>query len=346
MHVLYGSSSGLTARGTQWWTPSSRDAAGHHLFDGEVNTFWPKVGDFNADGRADLVIEYFVEDEGPVEGRVLWGGPDGLTTRGALRITSPDVVGDLTGDGIDDLYAPDMLAIGTNLEDTGDCVYLGSRTRPLRTSFCGSPQMAPGRGHMLGDVDGDHQDEVIALGERLSTGVDVALAITHLQSKAGRAKSTLTYADLGVPSRFEARGGIVGDVTGDGAADVLLALALRGADFEANPREAFAVIRGAPHVGITAQKAQVWSQVTPGIPGAQEAGDGFGSAFQIGAYRAAAVPQVAVGIPGEDRGRGRVILLSGSSTGLNTSGYQNWSQDTAGVKGHAETGDRFGAPLR
>ena len=74
------------------------------------------------------------------------------------------------------------------------------------------------------------------------------------------------------------------------------------------------------------------AQVT--VPGPDFNNDGFGD--------------LAVGVPGEDLGTatdaGAVSVLYGSSGGLASDG-QVLSQDTAGVPGVSEDGDRFGAAL-
>jgi hypothetical protein len=51
-----------------------------------------------------------------------------------------------------------------------------------------------------------------------------------------------------------------------------------------------------------------------------------------------------VGIPGDNVG-GQVALIPGKVGGLTVAGDELWSQDTIGVGGGAETGDRFGGAL-
>lgn len=81
------------------------------------------------------------------------------------------------------------------------------------------------------------------------------------------------------------------------------------------------------------------TQDTPGVPGTAEAGDEFGSALACGNN------SVFVGIPGEDIGSasnaGSILYWQDdrnqADTGVN--------QDTRGVPGHVEAGDRFGQSL-
>jgi hypothetical protein len=82
------------------------------------------------------------------------------------------------------------------------------------------------------------------------------------------------------------------------------------------------------------------SQSTRGIPGAAESGDRFGAALTPCAH--------AIGVPGEDVGRtvdaGLVQELKGCDPARLRPGRM-LTQDTAGVPGGAEAGDRFGASV-
>lgn len=90
---------------------------------------------------------------------------------------------------------------------------------------------------------------------------------------------------------------------------------------------------GALVLGTTALTAPAASAATPAKP-YDFNGDGF--------------TDLAVGVPQEDGGSdsdsGAVNVIYGSRTGLTASGDQLWSQDSRGVPGSAEAGDRFGTP--
>ncbi len=99
---------------------------------------------------------------------------------------------------------------------------------------------------------------------------------------------------------------------------------------------------GARRVTVTAR--EVRSQNSAGVPGTAEAGDRFGSVLaSVGTGRG-----VLVGDPLEDVGTradaGSVWFLRVGSTGAAVSS-QVFSQDTPGVAGTAEAGDRFGASV-
>ncbi|WP_375424146.1 hypothetical protein [uncultured Friedmanniella sp.] len=79
-------------------------------------------------------------------------------------------------------------------------------------------------------------------------------------------------------------------------------------------------------------------QDTAGVAGTAEPGDAFGSA--LSSTGAVSAQTFLVGSPGEDVGRARnagMVQTIGHGTG--------WTQDTTGVPGQAETGDRMGASL-
>jgi FG-GAP repeat len=94
---------------------------------------------------------------------------------------------------------------------------------------------------------------------------------------------------------------------------------------------------------LLAEGSSLFTQSQP------EAGDGFGSAVSMGDYSHDGFSDLAVGAPGEAVGSraaaGAVSVLYGSGGGLRHGPKQLFTQDSAGVAGLAEPGDRFGAAL-
>lgn len=77
--------------------------------------------------------------------------------------------------------------------------------------------------------------------------------------------------------------------------------------------------------------------------------DGPCSATATGDFNGDGFSDLAIGVPEEDVGAvadaGAVNIIYGTAAGLSTTNNQFWQQDTPGVHGVAEAGDRFGACL-
>lgn len=86
-----------------------------------------------------------------------------------------------------------------------------------------------------------------------------------------------------------------------------------------------------------------------GIVGLIEAGDNFGGALAAGDFDGDGCDDLAVGVPGEGIGSraraGAIAVVYGSATGLDEDGAEGVSQNTSGVAGTSEAGDRFGSAL-
>ena len=91
------------------------------------------------------------------------------------------------------------------------------------------------------------------------------------------------------------------------------------------------------------------TQASPGMDGAAEAGDAMGSALAWALTDSTCQNgtcwDLAIGIPGENSAAGAVQTVSNAGAGTTTYTDRVWTQNTAGVAGAAEAGDRFGAAL-
>jgi hypothetical protein len=364
VHILYGSSEGLTATGSQFWhqdSPFIADRAeADDLFGWSLTS-----GDFNNDGRDDLAVGvpqedvvaiFSVTDAGAVH--ILYGSTGGLTATGSQfwhqdvksvlddaerhdRFGAALAAGDFDGDGADDL------AIGVPNEDLGGIVDAGAASI------------------LFGSV---------------ATGLTAARDQFWHQS---------LYPPTGMPGLGEEAesgdqfGGALaaGDFNGDGRDDLAVGVSkedieLRifgapGSDFEsvvetlATDAGAVNILYGSAAGGLTLTGSQFWSQASLGILDNPENGDGFGFSVAAGDFNADGRADLAVGVPFERIAlaseAGGVNIIYGSTSGLNASlGAPNqfwdedhlpfwevhWSWDPEdGPITSAETGDHFGWSL-
>lgn len=169
--------------------------------------------------------------------------------------------------------------------------------------------------------------------------IDIAQVVdTNAQTMTAAFRSRFTVASQVTPE-------VRADVNGDGFSDVLIGAPTEdiGSRKDAG---AFHVMYGSA-AGARTSGSQIWTQNTPNVPGGAEAGDLFGATLATGDVNDDGYDDVAVGVPGEGIGSknnaGAVHLFLGSPTGLRALGSQLWTQDSPGVPGAAEAGDRFGS---
>ncbi|MFD7943707.1 FG-GAP repeat protein, partial [Streptomyces sp. NPDC059744] len=92
-----------------------------------------------------------------------------------------------------------------------------------------------------------------------------------------------------------------------------------------------------------------WTQDSPGVPGTNERGDGFGTDLSVGDTNKDGFADLAIGVSGEDIGTvpdaGAFIVLRGSARGLTAAGALSANQGTTNVPGAVEKGDKFGGQV-
>ena len=315
VQVLYGSTTGVTAR-DDLWHQNDRDILANA---GARNFFGAAVagGDFDGDGFADLVVG--VPGEG-FEGagnagavQVLYGSVNGVTTIDELwhqgdrgihgaretddRFGSAVGAADFDADGADDLIA------GIPGEDVG-----GVRD-------AGSVQVIYGSSNGLTRVnDLWHQDD------------------RGIVANAGAADQFGASVDAG-------------DFDGDGHAD--LAAGVVGEILAGNEEAGAVHVLYGSDEGVTTRD-QLWHQNDDGVAGAAERGDLFGFDLFAADFDADGSDDLAVGAGGEGikgaQRAGAVQTLYGGGELLTATGNL-WHQADRGVGGGPERGDNMGWAL-
>ncbi len=350
--VLYGSASGVPGTKKAVLTQNSTGVPGTAESDDRFGASLA-AGDLNADGYADLVVGSEFESIGTRQGvgraTVLWGGSAGLTGGSALPQPPAEelnewggysrgvATGDFDGDGKTDV---------TVTGQTYTALFRGPFTRtgtPLSHTRVG--EVGTTYEVIAGDLTGDKAAErVYPLAHDGDPGGDIRYFRHDLGGWDDHPESD--YAMVGLPNA-DGSLGATGDINGDGYGDLVLG------DY-AGPTNRkggqITVWYGGPNGPDPQQTPTVVHQDTPGVPGADESADLFGSAVDVGDINGDTYADVVVGAWGEDigsaRDAGSVTVLFGSATGLLTTGAKSYSQNTAGVPGTAESGDAFGMAVR
>ncbi|MGH3381185.1 MAG: hypothetical protein ACRDP6_41275 [Actinoallomurus sp.] len=212
------------------------------------------------------------------------------------------------------------------------------------------PAAAACAGTSPSDFNGDGFTDV-AIGDPDEDVGGVARAgVVHIRyGVAGRVgggeETTVTQADAGESVESGDRFGAVlkvGYVDGDGCADLVVGVPGKDVGTAADAGQAVYVPFVAGHPGTAA----VIDQNSPGVAGAAESGDHFGAAVALSGVKGIA-GGIAVGAPDEDIGTdedaGSVTAIPDPADTTMTS--YAIDQDSPGLNGAVEAGDRFGASL-
>jgi hypothetical protein len=321
VNVLYGTDTGLSATGNQFWNQESAGVIGG-AEAGDQFGFALAAGDFNGDGRDDLAVGVPGEDVGTLISagavNVLYGTATGLSATGNQRWhqNSADVL-DFAGAGDQFGFA---LAAGD---------FNGNGRDDLAV---GVPR----------EFDGEF-DDVGAVSVLYGT----ATGLSATGNQFWHQNSPGVFDDGAEAGDQFGRALAAGDLNGDGRSD--LAVGVREEDFGTVNRAGAVNVLFGTATGLSATGSQFRHQNSAGVPDAAEAGDQFGDELAAGDLNGDGRDDLAVGAYGEDVGTiaaaGAVTVLYGNDTGLSATGSQFWHQDSAGVLDFAEDLDFFGDAL-
>ncbi|MFJ9870146.1 FG-GAP-like repeat-containing protein [Streptomyces sp. NPDC101165] len=180
-----------------------------------------------------------------------------------------------------------------------------------------------------GDINGDGYDDLVTGNTAVANGGSFTVRYGKTAGLPVTGK-TYTQASPGVPGTDESYDNFgaavaVGDATGDGYADIAVGASYEEVDGRRSVGNV--VLLKGSSAGLTTSGAQSFHQATPGVPGAAEAGDHFGSSLRLRDIDGNGRADLAIGALGEDvvsggYDDGAAWVLRGATSGLTTS-YAN-----------------------
>ena len=374
VNVLIGSRTGLTSVDNQMWMVADLLGVPQRVDSQGGLGAALSSGDFDGDGFADLAIA------SPAAGTVaahvvvlLHGGAEGLEFRGSwlARAGSVLAAGDLNGDGRDDLVASAsrgggaggevavFYGSGTGLTAQGSQLWNRDSPGVQRTSI-GNDEF--GAALAIGDFDDDGFAD-LAVGDPLEgfdcvTPCGLAGAVIVLRGSASglTADGNQHWSERtpGVPGNYERKDlfGLAlaaGDFDGDGADDLAIGAPGEDPSHRSRPRGAGAVtVLYGSQAGLTTNRAERWTQDSPGMQGGAKPGEAFGESLSSAQFGNSRMDDLAIGVP-RDRVPGvghvgMVNVLYGRSGGLDRQDAQAWSKAILGTS-EAPREEHFGEVL-
>ncbi|WP_405389045.1 FG-GAP and VCBS repeat-containing protein [Streptomyces sp. NBC_01102] len=349
--VLWGGANGLANGGIEIDSPLADNA-----WEDEKD-FAKKVAvaDFDGDGTPQLAAlsrdKLWVYDD--LAGRTAPTGAKYSEYFNAYIEPRTLTVGDFTGAGRAQL----VVTGPKSCDGTTDCQFTGVYTWgadrldgvwPADPSAGASGENeAPAIAAAAGDIDHDGYTDLVTghIPSSAATAGEYSDAAGFLHIRYGSAEGlgahrsdTIDQDTSGVPGANEPSDNFgaslaVGDVTGDGYADV--AVGVPGKTVSGATQAGAVVLLNGTATGLTGTGAQAFDQSTPHVPGVAKADDWFGSAVRISDVDGNGVADVAIAAKGEDVFDGSTRdggdwVLRGSTTGLTASGAASFNEESFG----------------
>lgn len=349
------------------------------------------VGDFNGDGFDDLAVSSLKENIGQAENsgstHVFYGSANGIRTKGSQiwhqdRTGMKDkcqndeffgenlAVGDLNGDGFDDLVAS---VTGETTKGSpssyGRVQVIFGSSKGLRAN--GNRLLEPVSSTNPVALDVPYLEPIVEVGNFNGDGFDdIAIGCAHATVDANFLSSGIVFIALGSASGPNTPMPIYGPglngVAGSPTIDDSFGYELVAGDFDSNGYDDLAiaalgqaftpslagrviVLRGTPS-GLTGAFSTTLDQSSPGISGVAEENDQFGSSLAVGDYDGDGLADLSIGVSFEDLGSeadaGVVHVLFGTSgDGIVTTGSLLIAKFDLFAQGAAAAGERFGISL-
>lgn len=305
VNVLYGSPRGISATGNQvWMQPETEEV--HQLENFRNFGYALSAGDFNADNIDDLAVGSPGNDFSAGSIAVIYGSPKGLDPLANRPWKPPPnsyatgaqlAAADFNGDGADDLAVGRTGLVNVihgspnGLADE----YEGPGWTPSTPGVQGRDDFYDGWSDgklSAADFDGDgFADLVFALrverlGDKEYTGMDGGPGAVHvlfgtptgIETDGNQLWSQDSPGVIGTAEDMDLFGQtlVSGDFSGDGYAD--LAIGVPNEDLGRIPQGgATNVLYGGILFGLGSDGNQLWTQDSPGVPGASNEDDFLGS---------------------------------------------------------------------
>lgn len=358
--VQYGGPNGI---GTNTSVPKGRTAVISQSTKGVPGTSeaWDDFGqavasgDLDGDGYDDAIVGAPGEDEGSVAdaGRVtvLYGSKAGLGAERTASVTAATpAAGARFGLGLaaarftGDTDA-DQLVVADQKVGLHVFTYHAGVLRLVGAPHSTGHTLQPGY-LTTGDYDHNGFADLVVSGYSRDDDYTKGWSAYYTGGTDGLAYRRDLPGGLGTAS---------GDINGDGYDDLVVgqpSSADNGAEGEAGGLVGvyYGGQDGPAGVDGPGTAPEWWSQNSPGVPGAAEAGDAWGADLSVADVDGDGYADMAVGAPGEDVGTvadaGAVWLLRGSRTGLTATGAQSFDQNSPHIPGAAEADDAWGGQVR
>ncbi|MET8609319.1 FG-GAP and VCBS repeat-containing protein [Streptomyces misionensis] len=340
--ILWGSKSGLTGKASDVPDP----APGSH-------DYWGKslaAGDFDGDGKADLVVSSSSSTLYLYRGGFTTAGKPGSRTTVKAPIqsasgTSPYgpinlTAGDVNGDHRTDLVVDGFETKTGNGWNTN--YWLPGTAGGLNASA--AKTLKPGIITAIGDINGDGYGDIVSGADWDATGSDGKaipdaanggkVSVTYGSASGPAGTTAITQNTGNVPGSSEKGDAFgweldLGDINGDGYQDLVVTTPQEDISGVSNTGMV-TVLYGSKSGVNTSSGAQAFAQSTAGVPGADEKNDLFGTDVKLDDVTGDGKADLLIGSY-ENGGDGAVTYLPSTGTKITTTGSRAVSASAAGI---------------
>lgn len=320
--ILWGASGGLSG-GTTVKDPS---VSAHDHFGDLLAS-----GDYNGDGKTDLAI---ASDQNVVDvyrgGFTKTGGTGGhySVTAPVAKVPGPDLfnltAGDVNHDGRADLLVDGYET--TSAEEWNANYYLPGSPSGVTTT--GIQKLPAGVISDIGDVNGDGYGDIV-IGAQWDAEIPgshkggVVKVVYGTANGPDGGQDAINQDSPGVPGSGEADDIFgyevtLGDINGDGMDD--LAVGAPGEDLNGIADAGMVTVLYGSTTGFATTGAQSFAQDSPGVPGDNEKGDGFGGDVFLSDSDNDGKADLTVSSPWENNSDGYVVTFNSNGSKLAPTG--------------------------